>query len=193
MSRTRFPRFEINEGVSTKVTETERHLASLNLFEMARRHGRDRLRCIIIIGSTMALDELDTERKERQEGRKEENIHRNGNGASEQERRIVNEFYSTINDNEGERKFSVKKRERVCLLMKTTGLIWQSTATEFFPTSLGSIWTRAAVGFGIGRFEIYNRIDARARISRTPRRRRRRPTNRERATPKLDPVTHSPF
>ena len=92
-----------------------------------------------------------------------------------------------------ERKFSVKKREGAGLLMKTTGLIWQSTATEFFPTSLGSIWTRAAaVGFGIGRFEIYNRIDARARISRTPRRRRRRPTNRERATPKLDPVTPPP-
>ena len=85
MSRTRFPRFEINEGVSTKVTETERHLASLNLFEMARRHGRDRLRCIIIIGSTMALDELDTERKERQKGRKRTSIAMEMDRASKEE------------------------------------------------------------------------------------------------------------
>ena len=47
-------------------------------------HGRDRLRCIIIIGSTMALDELDTERKERQE-RKEENIAMEMERASKEE------------------------------------------------------------------------------------------------------------
>ena len=46
-----------------------------------------------------------------------------------------------------ERKFSVKKREGAGLLMKTTGLIWQSTAAEFFPTSLGSIWTREGGGW----------------------------------------------